>query len=92
MAKFFSEEEIQWKFIPPRAPHFGGLWEAAVRRIIGLTVFTYEQFHTVSTEIEGILNSRPLTTLSTDPNDPYSLTSSHFLTGGPPTGILQTDV
>lgn len=28
--KFFAEEKITWKTIPPRSPHFGGLWEAAV--------------------------------------------------------------
>nr|CAH7754029.1 unnamed protein product [Callosobruchus chinensis] len=27
----FSKENIEWKCIPPRSPHFGGLWEVVQR-------------------------------------------------------------
>ncbi|XP_025997196.2 uncharacterized protein LOC105199694 [Solenopsis invicta] len=53
ISRFMSEQEISWNFIPPNAPHFGGLWEAAVKsaklhmaRIVGQAHLTYEELQT----------------------------------------------
>lgn len=89
-----ANDNINWHFIPPRSPHFGELWEAAVKsfkyhmvRVIGEILLTYEQFTTYATEIESILNSRPLTALPSDPNDLAVLAPGHFLIGNSMTSI-----
>ena len=84
-----SSRRMDWVTIPPRAPHFGALWEAAVksmkhhlRRVIGQQVLSFEELNTILVQVEGILNSRPLTAASEDPNDLRTITPAHFLTGG----------
>ena len=91
ISNFCSSQDIVWNFIPERAPHFGGLWEACVKsfkkhlsRVAGETKLTFEEMTTVLAQIEACLNSRPLAAL------PYAedggidvLTPGHFLIGWP---------
>ena len=63
----------------------GDKWEAVVksikfylRRTIGDTLLSFEASVTLLTQIEGLLNSRPLEPLSEDPEDVNALTSGHF--------------
>ncbi|GFX90319.1 integrase catalytic domain-containing protein [Trichonephila clavipes] len=67
LANYLAAEGIEWKFIPARSPNFGGLWEAAIKsckyhlkRVVNGINLTYEELLTVTVQIEGILNSRPL--------------------------------
>ena len=88
---FFLENHIEWKNIPQRAPHFGGLWEAAVKsakhhikRIIGEQKLTYEEFSTIAAQIEACLNSRPLLQQhSHSPDGIQPPTPGHALIGKP---------
>ena len=83
-----SAENIQWHFIPSRAPHHGGLWEAAVKsakrhlhKVLENASVRYDELVTFTVQVEAVLNSRPLTVISADANDPSPLTPGHFLIG-----------
>lgn len=90
IAHVAATEGIRWHFNPPSAPHFGGLWEAAVksmkhhlRRVIGNSTLTFEEMSTLLAQVEACLNSRPLQALSDDPDDISALTPGHLLIGAP---------
>ncbi|KAL6417860.1 hypothetical protein ACFW04_012486 [Cataglyphis niger] len=75
IADQLANDRMQWRFNPPSAPHFGGLWEAAVkslkhhlRRVLGESTLTYEEMSTFLTQIESCMNSRPLQALLDDPD------------------------
>lgn len=79
------ENRIEWKFNPPGSPHFGGIFESNVKsfkthffRVVGNQLLTLEELLTLTVQIESILNSRPLCTLSPDPSE-VPLTPNHFL-------------
>ncbi|XP_075167810.1 uncharacterized protein LOC142239966 [Haematobia irritans] len=92
-----AEDGIQWTFIPPFAPHWGGMWESAVRsvklhlkRVIGNTELTFEQMHTLLAQVEAVVNSRPLGTVP-DTDCEY-LSPAHFLIGRPYTTVPEGDL
>ncbi|GFT50257.1 integrase catalytic domain-containing protein [Trichonephila clavipes] len=99
VAKYFVSENIDWKFIPPKSPNFGGLWVAGVKsvkhhlkRAIGNLHFTFEKFETIMIQVEGILNSRPLTPLSSHADNFDVLTPAHFLIERPITSIPEPNL
>ena len=83
-----ANKGVEWYWNPPAAPHFGGVFEAlikAAKRVISAILqdadVTDEELQTCFTGIESLLNSRPLTTISDDPNDEPVLTPNHFIIG-----------
>lgn len=83
-----ASQQIKFVFNPPGAPHFGGCWEREIRSIkaalqvtLGAQTVTEEVLRTVLTEIEGILNSKPLSYTSSDISDVDPITPNCFLIG-----------
>ena len=93
MKQFLRSQGCTWQFNPPHASHMGGVWE----RVIGLTRrvldslltdvpgngLTHEMLVTFLAEASAIINSRPLISLTSDPDDPRPLTPSLLLTQKP---------
>ncbi|XP_062537685.1 uncharacterized protein LOC134206012 [Armigeres subalbatus] len=88
LANEFTTSRTQWIFIPPLSPHMGGAWERLVRTVKqNLAVMqpsrlpTDEVLQNAITEVENIVNSRPLTDIPIDHDDSPVLTPNHFLLG-----------
>ena len=88
MNNFCAENNIVWHFNPPYAPFMGGRWEAQIKILkkhlkatIANIILPYEHLNSLLIQIEAIMNSGPISPLSSDPSDIMPLTPSHFLIG-----------
>ena len=78
---------VEWTFNPPLASHHGGVWERMIHTIRKVllavlntaTRLSDDVLHTVLCEVEGVMNSRPITKCSDDIDDEGALTPNHFL-------------
>ena len=82
-----SMRGVTWKFIPKRAPWWGGFWErmvgltkSALEKVLGRRHISLTTLETV-TENEAALNDRPLTFVSSKHGDLEPLTPAHLLHG-----------
>ena len=89
-SKLVTEEmidrDIKWNYSPPGGSHFGGPYERLVGSckrsllsVLGNRTVTDEVLLTVMKEVASLLNSRPITRVSTDPSEPEPLTPNHFI-------------
>ena len=88
MQELFTEKRISWIYIVERAAWWGGMWErlmrpvkTCLRKMLGRSCLEREELDTLICEVEAVINSRPLTYLHTESNEPSPFTPAHFLTG-----------
>lgn len=80
------QKGCQWIFQLPNASHASDVWgrlihstRTALKSILGESLADEEVLETVLTEVESILNSRPLCATSDHPHDCEPLTPNHLL-------------
>ena len=90
------QHAVTWVFNPPSASHFGGVWERLIRSVRKILFSLMkeqmvrlddESLQTLFCEVESIMNSRPITSVSSDPNDLDVLTPNHLLLLQPGRGL-----
>ena len=80
---------VRYKMNHPHSSHMGGSWERmirSIRNVLSVLLSTHgyriddEQLHTFMVEAEAIVNSRPITYLSSDVADSLPITPQQLLT------------
>jgi len=84
--KQLCQRGVRWQFNPPLASHMGGIWERVIRSVKKILFallseqrLTDESLATLLTEMEYILNSRPLTPVVMDSECQEPHTPNHLL-------------
>jgi hypothetical protein len=82
------KKNIEWFFSTERAPHQNGLCERLVRTVktplriaIGAARLTRNQLAIVMTEVEAVVNNRPLCVTSNSPEDLIPITPMELVNG-----------
>ncbi|XP_028416432.1 uncharacterized protein LOC114540496 [Dendronephthya gigantea] len=88
--KYVNGQGCEWKFNPPHASHFGGVWErqiGTIRRIldgmllkIGSSQLDDELLLTLMAEVTAIINNHPISAISADTDEPIPLSPAALLT------------
>ena len=83
--RYLTDNRITWNFIVEKAPWWGGYWERLVRSIkspIKKVTVSYDEMYTLLTEVEAVINARPLTYVYDDEESvSYPLTPSDLIYG-----------
>ena len=83
-----AHRDCEWRFIPPRAPWFGGFYERLIgivkgclKKILFRKLVNMDDLHTMITEVECRINNRPLTYVLNSLDELKALTTSHLICG-----------
>ena len=85
---FMTSNNVEWQFIPKRAPWWGGFYERligmtknAIRKVLGRAYVTFDELECILCEVEAAINDRPITFVYSEINDAIPLTPSQLLHG-----------
>ena len=85
--EFLLNKRVQWRFNLERASWWGGVFERlnqstkrCLKKNIGQARLNYDELQTLVIEVEGVLNSRPLTCVFVNDIE-QALTPGHLLSG-----------
>ena len=88
---YLANNGVTWTFIVDKAPWWGGFWERLVqtvkrplKKVIGRSCLSFEELSTILTEVECVVNARPLECVYDDLDGVnFALTPSHLIRSRP---------
>ena len=88
IADWLTRNQLTWTFITPKAPWVGAQYERAVgmikrclRKALGTSIPYFRDLEVILAGVTAVVNRRPLTTVSTDPDELIALTPACLVSG-----------